>query len=220
MLWHTLGAVTELSTGIWHTKLAPADVRRLGEGKTQCNGKSVIGIGHAEFDTKLSRLLLDPAETAILNIGTSDDVLIVDMGAANTLAVSPATERPPVHPSPSSHGDKAFIAASEQHLGPTVTTLAKTLLATVRERYPGELHEGKARKWVNKPGNFMALTIQTRHRAYAVFVVGEPRQFKDAASLDIKTDRGPYCWFKLERPQQLEDAIRVVLASARMREGY
>ena len=115
-------------------------------------------------------------------------------------------------------GDRAFLVQCEHHLNLELNVLAKDLLSSVRDRYPGELLEGLARKWVNHPSNFFALTIQNRDQSLAVHVKGEPKWFT-ASTLAIKRDRGCYSRFKLTGPTQLEDALRVVLASARLSHG-
>jgi hypothetical protein len=97
--------------------------------------------------------------------------------------------------------------------------MAKAILAELRSRYPGHLVEGLVRKWVNHPGNFVALTIQNRDQSFAVHVKGEPEEF-DAPTLDMKPDRGSYSRFKLQHPNQLADALRVILSFARASEGY
>jgi hypothetical protein len=96
--------------------------------------------------------------------------------------------------------------------------MAQRLISEIRAHYPGDLHEGLARKWVNHPGNFVALTIQNRDQSFAIHVKGEPTQFS-APTLDIKRDRGSYSRFKLKGLNQMEDALRVILASAHRSEG-
>jgi hypothetical protein len=92
--------------------------------------------------------------------------------------------------------------------------MAKRIMAAVRKQYSGKLREGKARKWVNYPDNFLAMTIQTRDGSFAIHVKGRPEDF-DAPTLELKPDRPGYSRFKLQRPDQLEDTIKVILESAR-----
>jgi hypothetical protein len=104
-----------------------------------------------------------------------------------------------------------------RYFGKELVALAEGLLATVRSDYPGELREGLARKWVNHPDNFVALTIQNRDHSFVVHVKGEPKDFV-APSLEIKPDRGTYSRFKLLNESQMTDAIRVILQSAHRNE--
>ncbi len=112
-----------------------------------------------------------------------------------------------------------FIASCRHHLGPDLVSMAERLLAEIRSRYPGELHEGLARKWVNHPENFVALTIQNRDQSFAIHVKGEPDELT-APTLEIKPDRGSYSRFKLKDESQLHDAISVILASAKATYGF
>ena len=61
-------------------------------------------------------------------------------------------------PPPAGRGDQAFIGEWERHLRSGLCDMAKAILAELRSRYPGHLIEGLARKWVNHPENFVALT--------------------------------------------------------------
>jgi hypothetical protein len=145
------------------------------------------------------------------------------MGERLTLPASPDRVAEPVRREAASptlgRGDRAFLDHCEQHLNHELTGMGRKLLAAVRDRYRGELHEGLARKWVNHPGNFFALTIQPRDQSFAVHVKGEPHQFA-APTLDIRPDRGSYSRFKLKSPRGFDHALRVVLTSARMNQGY
>ena len=116
-------------------------------------------------------------------------------------------------------GDNAFLDACTLHLDVKLVELITRILSEIRARYPGYLREGLARKWVNHPGNYMAITIQNRDRSFAIHVKGSPKQF-NARSIDIKADRGSYCRFKLRHDSQFDDALKVILASARSTEGY
>src|SRR5262249_17041729 len=151
----------------------------------------------------------------------SDEVLILALGELRIPPVRPSNlassnvEAPAV----GTRGDTAFLAECERHLNPELVALAKKLLSEVRSRYPGELHEGQARKWVNDRGNFFALTIQNRDQSFAVHVKGEPSRF-NSSTLDIKADRNSYSRFKLKGRTRFDEALRVVLASAQASQGY
>jgi hypothetical protein len=101
---------------------------------------------------------------------------------------------------------------------PDLAQAAEQLLSAVRQEFPGELCEGLARKWVNHPNNFFAVTIQPRDGSFAIHIKGHPNQFT-ASSLDIKVDRSSYSRFKLSNASQLSDAIRVVMISGRRDRG-
>jgi hypothetical protein len=158
----------------------------------------------------------------------TDDALIIDIGTDASADIEPASSKDTEPASskndtrsfePVGSGDEAFLAECRRLLNPHLAKIGAELLQEVRSRYPGKMVEGQARKWVNAPGNFLALTIQNRDQSFAIHVKGSPNEFT-APTLDIKADRPSYCRFKLEQERQLQDAIKVVLASASRTEGY
>jgi hypothetical protein len=223
-LRHAIGDVTSISEGIWRGRLTPAEVRRVGEGKSSFGARSVVAVRRAHFDAQLGLLTVDPDATTVLNIGASDEVFLLDLGDVDLerelSSPSGAAPRSAAEIVASAgQGDTAFLAESERFLDAELVGMARRLLCLIRLRYTGDLHEGEARKWVNQPGNFMALTIQNRDQSLAIHVKGAPKRF-DAPSLDVKSDRGSYSRFKLKTANQFDDALRVILASARASEGY
>lgn len=219
-----VGGVKAIGQGVWVAELTPAEVRRFGDGKSSFGAKSVLGVTQPDFSHEALTLSLNPNDASVLNIGTSNEVLIVDLGMSDVRQPHPeegikaGAERAKMA-SPTGKGDEAFLAECRRHLNERLVSMAERLLSAVRERYPGNLHEGLARKWVNQTGNFVALTIQNRDQSFAVHVKGKPKDFS-APSLDIKRDRGSYSRFKLKHENQLDDTISVVLASAQRSEGY
>jgi hypothetical protein len=210
--------VALLSDGVWSAILNPHEIQMFARTRSAGMGQvSVLGVIEPEFDKAAGTLSIDSRQAYVLNVGKSDRTLIVDLGAS-----PPATEKEqttasisrPSDSSPDGRGDSMFITSCRYHLGPKLVSMAQQLLSEIRSRYPGELHEGLARKWVNHPENFVALTIQNRDQSFAIHVKGEPEEFT-APTLVIKPDRGSYSRFKLKDEGQLQDAISVILASAK-----
>jgi hypothetical protein len=219
-----VAGVKVIGHGVWVAELTPAEVRRFGDGKSSVGAKSVLGVTQPDFSREALTLSLDPDHASVLNIGTTNEALIIDLGiiderqAHSGEGITAGGDRWR-EANPTGKGDQAFLAECRRHLDERLVGLAERLLSAVRERYPGNLHEGLARKWVHQPGNFVALTIQNRDQSFAVHVKGRPMDFS-APFLDIKADRGSYSRFKLKHENQLKDTIRVVLASAQRSEGY
>ncbi len=215
--------VTPLSGGVWSAPLTPSEVQMFARAKGAGMGQvSVLGVLEPEFDDVAGTLSIDSRQAYVLNIGKSDRTLIVDLGAAPSTTAKEPTIGMMSQPDDNSsygRGDSMFIASCRHHLKPHLVLMAERLLSEVRSRYPGELHEGLARKWVNHPENFVAITIQNRDQSFAIHVKGEPNEFS-APTLEVKPDRGSYSRFKLKEEAQLEDAISVILASARATCGY
>ena len=215
-----IGDAVAIGPGVWNAQLAPADVRRLGDGKNSIGERSIVGLFRASFDAAKSVLSISPDDTSVLNIGTTNEALFVDLrgNPANVILDPPPGLSPRFGIAEVKHratgiGDRAFLGECQRHLDQRLVDMAKRLLSEIREHYPGELREGKARKWLNQPNNFVAVTIQNRDQSFAVHVKGAPNTYQ-APSLEIKKDRGSYSRFKLKHDNQILDTIQVVLSSA------
>ena len=219
-----VGNVKANGRGIWSAELTPAEMRRFGDGRSSFGAMSVLGVTKSDYDQETRTLFLDPDAASVLNIGTSNEALIIDLGIREPNQTHHAKRlkiggENAVKSEPTGRGDDAFLAECQRHLNDSLVGMAQKMLLVVRERYPGNLREGLARKWVNHPGNFFAFTIQNRDQSFAVHVKGTPENFS-APFLEIKRDRGSYSRFKLKHENQLDDTIRVILASAQRTEGY
>lgn len=213
-----LSKVRSIAPGVWATELSPADVRRLGEARFQIAEKSVIGVSGAKFSSSEGELAVDPATIYVLNVGLSQDAIVLDLGSNEKFDVYAAlrnlVERRPLGGQGElRRGDQEFLNACRQELLPDLVRLGEQLLERIRSQYPGELHEGLARKWVNYPDNFFAMTIQNRDQSFAIHVRGRADRVS-GSSLDVRPDRGSYCRFKITKPSQLDDALRAILQSA------
>lgn len=219
----SIDEATQLDEGVWSATLSPADMQVFTRAKSARIGEvSVLGVVDPEFDEAAGILSIDSRKAHSLNAGTSDRALIIDLGetaAQSQTAQGLASAQMSTNAGARGRGDGMFLEECRRHLGQELVSMAERLLADVRDRYPGELHEGRARKWVNHPDNFMALTIQNRDQSFAIHVKGEAHSFS-APSLEVKSDRGSYSRFKLKDDAQLQDAINAVLASARATLGY
>lgn len=167
----------------------------------------------ARFVEEERLLSFSPEHANVLNIGSTDDALIIDIGSDASGEIVPTRSSAVPETEPFGSGDPAFLAECRRLLSPPLVEMARRLLHEIRNRYPGRLVEGLARKWVNYPENFLAITIQNRDQSFAIHVKGNPTHFGGRA-LDIRPDRGSYCRFKLQHESQLQEAINVILASA------
>lgn len=212
--------VKALGEGVWETSLKPEERRLLVMSRSEKLGKiSIIGVLNPEFDKGSSRLIIDVNQAHPLNLGSSDRVLIVNLNA------DVSTEADKNHDGkysesenngiiPLGYGDKEFLRSCQKYLKPQIASLAERLLMKIRRECPGDLRECKNRKWVNYPDNFLAITIQNRDQSLAINVRGRPEVFS-APTLVVKDDRPGYSRFKLQHESQLEEAVSIILASAR-----
>ncbi len=215
--------VESIGDGVWSASLAPSEVGMFVGGKEIGIGEvSVLGVLSPQFDAKSKTLSIDGRRVYVFNVGRSDRALIIDLEVSTLKSSQQASENINYTTKdnlPAGHGDGMFIAACRRHLEPHLVQLAERLLLKLRSRYPGDLHEGKARKWVNHPENFVAITIQNRDQSFAIYVKGQPQQFS-APSLEIKPDRPGYSRFKLNDESQLQDALSLIFESAKKVYGY
>jgi len=216
-----LAAVKPVTDGVWSARLNPSDVKRLGEAQRMSGNKSVIGVLSPIYSSELQRLFIEPAKTTVFNVGDTDAVLVVDLGVDSAPS---GRHQPDVYKAAAvptvNNGDAAFLAACKREKLPLhLIEAAEKIIDAIRTKFAGHMREGKARKWVNYPDNFLALVIQPRDCSFAVHVWGRPNKFS-AASLEIKPDRSRYSRFKLSRASQLDDTIRIILESARLCTGH
>ena len=75
-------------------------------------------------------------------------------------------------------------------------------------------------RWISQPSNFFTVKPQdARNRDVAVTVYGEPQDFSNVAgSLIIRKDRSSYSRFNVATNQEVSDAIRVICASADLKD--
>ena len=215
MLMLSFSAASRLEDGIWRVSLPPSDVRQLGGDTLKTSAVSILGVRGPAFDAQSKLLMARPADVSVLQIGTTDRAFVIDLGPSDG-AVS-GTSKQAIYPKavgvPMGRGDRAFIEECQRHLGDHLVKMAEELLRQVRFQFHGEMREGQARKWVNAPDNFLAITIQNRDQSFAIYIRGRPQDFA-VESIEIKDDRPGYCRFKLQSQAQLKEAIDVVLASA------
>jgi len=213
-------SVEDAQMGLWTTKLTPGEVRRLGDAKASLGTRSVIGLEGPEFDGAAKSLSVSPDKIVVLNVGSLDDTVLVDLGQLDAPRSADWLHRVDDEPKgTTTGGDQAFLEDCMRLLNPTLATIAERLLVEIRRCYRGQLHEGTQRRWVNYPGNFVVMAIQNRDQSLAVYVKGRPEEF-DAPTLDIRPDRQGYSRFKVQTETHFFDALRVILASARRSEGY
>src|SRR5688572_28426942 len=112
-----VGAVQSAEMGVWTAKLTPGGVRRLGEVMSSHGTRSVIGIEEPEFDAAAESLSMRPDKTVVLNVGTLNDAVLIDLGRLD-LGESPLSavpERDVAEPAPTRKGDHAFLDECKHH---------------------------------------------------------------------------------------------------------
>lgn len=207
----TVDEVTRLADGVWKGNLTPGEVRSLGNSSVNLGATSVVATRDGAFEDQGDSLSFDPSDAVVLNVGTGNSVIFLSLGVmeSSTGTIRGTSSKDEVG---LRGGDRLFLDAARLLLTPELAQTGEELLREIRSQQPGELKEGQARKWVNEPDNFVAITIQPRDQSYAIHVRGDPKDF-GSSSLDIRQDRTSYCRFKIKTRDQVVEAIYVIMHS-------
>jgi hypothetical protein len=202
--------------GVWESEIEPEDVRRFGSTAPRRGDISVVGLvgrprvcgSYVEFDANCVN---------VLNIGGTTKCVLIALEDEQEFL-------PPVHAVENGvpalvareDGDLSFLGECRRHFSKDMYALAELFLSKIREKHSGSMREGLARKWVNYPDNFIAITIQNRDQSMAVYAKGDADRLAGFRSIEVRPDRPGYVRFKLYRATQLGEALQVIEASARV----
>ena len=205
----TFSQVKPIGPGAWIAPLPPNDARRFGQNPPSKGGRSVIGIESPKFEIEAGTLSAALDAIFTLNVGESEEAVFIDLRPQEAVT----TKLPEIEKPINSPADKDFIAACQLHLPESMTGIISRVLHEVRRHHDDKLIEGEGRKWTTDPLNFMAITIQNRNKQFLVSVKADPshHSFKQ---IQLKRSRSPYCEFHLNSPSQIDEALRIILASA------
>lgn len=192
---------------MWAGRIPPMYLDHLKDGFTSMGPYSVIS---ARIVKRGDSLAFDPTSAQLLCKGVCDEAIFLNTDFSEYSEIEPRTR-----PSEQARGDSdaAFVTACRQLVNEEFAALANILVKKVRRAHPGRLVEGQGRKWLNHPDNFMAITIQNRDRSLA-FSIREVSEAQDSV-LRPKPDRPGYLRFKVSKPVDIGEAMRLILASAR-----
>ncbi|MDA4844675.1 hypothetical protein [Hoeflea poritis] len=202
--------------GVWKVEATPKDLQFLGKPLARAHGRSVISLQNWKLSEDKNFLTFPIDKASVLLLGDNEDCIAIDR-EASTDKLSSSKKKPDSFATQRSamisqqnptFGDQAFIAACEaEALPPKIVELGKKFLSRVRDFSNDRLREGKHRKWVTYPKNFLALTIQNRNQQFCVHVRKTSVLDSLTGSLDIRDDRPGYVRFWLQDESQLEAAV-------------
>jgi hypothetical protein len=201
----SIRGVKSLDSGLWKARLAQAELQFLGSAGSRVGPLSVLLISDgASFDQATRTLSFNPGSAQLLNLGTSDEAIIVQSAPVSGLRPAPQAGYPI---SRATVGDSRFLA----NLPTKMREFGKALLEAVRAQYPGELKFfERSGKYVETPDNFWTVRIQARDESFRITVRGKPDSFIGIHSLTIKPDMTGYSSFKLSSPKQIEEFMSVL----------
>ncbi len=216
--------IAELGDGVWQSRVSQKTLKFLPTAKSAAQGRSIIGVGEHTYDASSKTLTFDIESAVVLANGPTETSLIIAMEkkhreniARRSDTTRPTTGAASLENSTSwTKSDKAFIKACEyEGLPANMIELAEHFLAEVRAFADDPLVEGKHRKWVTKPNNFLAITIQNTKKRFCVHV-NKTSGLGGLGSLIIKDDRPGYARFWLEHAGQLDQAVKAAAWSSKV----
>ncbi|RWG58666.1 MAG: hypothetical protein EOQ64_07285 [Mesorhizobium sp.] len=197
-----------LADGIWSGSTPPHTLQMLGEPKTSKGTISVLGVEEPVFDANAKNVRFDAARTTVLNLGTSDRLLIV---AQNSTGSADAAQQDNISFGP---GDREFLRVARAELTGEAIKTAELLLRGVRAGSSGDLKRGKRLNFSNVPDNFWYVIVQPRVQGLSITVRGMPERF-GGSKLELKIDRPGYTRFKVAKPGDVQEALRIIGLSKR-----
>ena len=166
----TIDKARFIEEGIWKAQLEPQEAASLGECTSRKGPFSIILLeSELEFNQQSETITFDPSTTKVLNIGSSDQVIIICLVSSPKSVASqvqqsrptPAVTSPPKPAKPAEPAQKAPppskpkppkqpeyelsqpLATGDKlflsELPPEMRDLGEKLLSTVRSKFPGEL---------------------------------------------------------------------------------
>ncbi|RME60326.1 hypothetical protein D6779_02395 [Candidatus Parcubacteria bacterium] len=200
-----------LDERVWKARLSPAEAKIFGSGANTYGSISIVLLTEQpDFNEEQSSLSFDPASVQILNLGMTDQAVFIaaseEQQQVNMQGSHHAEERD------TTRGDAKFLS----ELPPQLQTLGRKLLSDIRKYFPGELkYYPRSRKFVETPDNFWTVRIQPRDKSLRITVRGRPETFMKPKNLELKPDMATYSSFKISSPEQLSEAIEILLQASK-----
>lgn len=205
-----IDAVLPLGQDVWSGSAPPHLLTMLGQAKVTGGTRSVLLVEGPRFDEAEKSLRFDASKATVLNLGTTDDIIILGSEPSSKvgevrLQPSMATYGP---------GDQDFLRLVRSELTGKAKEAAEQILREVRSRHPGDLERGQRLNFKNTPDNFWYVIVQPRVQSLSITVRGIPERFLPS-SLEVKVDRPGYSRFTLKAPEQIQEALRIIEGSRR-----
>jgi hypothetical protein len=231
----TIDSAKHVDTGIWRATLEPEETTTLGECESRSGPFSVLFIdSEVDFNQTSQTITFDPNSVTLLNIGSTDQVIILNADRTDPVATvepdsstqsdsadTPVEELqdPPVDDKKEEKnadfelsqtlatGDKLFLS----ELPVEIRDLGETLLSEIRNLFPGELnYEPRSAKFDETPEIFWTIRILPQDNALRLTVRGTPEDFESASGIDIQLDKFGYSAFEVNSHSQITSAISIL----------
>ena len=208
-----------ISDQLWLIRLVPNDVQHLGEAKNAAGEMSVIIAANPHFDPASHDLRFDGSDVIVLNMGTSLDTIVIGIRRDHS-TVSAQPDQPAAEQAAGvvfGPGDREFLEVIAHYLAGRPREAAEHLLKRVRATCAGDLRKGRRLEFVNRPDNVWHLAIQPRAQSLSIRVRGSPERFA-SSPFHLRLYRGRYTRFVIDRPEEVEEASRIIRDAERREE--
>lgn len=207
----SLQNVRPLDVGLWKAEVPPHQLRMFGECRRTDGHRSILFVDEPSFDITTATLSFSPEEAAVVSVGTTSEILVIDRRHTQEAAEKDAS-RPPA---PAGQGDREFLRVVSDLPSPA-REAAHQLLARVRAYAPGDLKRGERLNFSETPDNFWYVVVQPRAGDLSITVRGAPNTLPKT-HLETKVDRPGYTRFKVAGPSDLDAAMVLIKSSRRRR---
>ena len=193
--------VISIGDGIYQTPASQSDIDfLLKQASSKGMGPSLVILKQVpEYDGEVQTISF-PADAVVpVYRGTEKRLLMISSSQNSSYAEADDMGE---------DGDNAFI----QGLPRELSVLGKAILARIRSHAVGHLvYHSSSKKYVETP-NYWVIKIQPRDLSLRITVYGEPDSFSvPNKSISLKADMGSYSAFKVEKIEQVDDAVSVIL---------
>lgn len=233
----TIDGAKHLDKGVWMAKLQPDEVASLGKCENRSGPFSVLLLdSEVDYDEKAQTITFDPNATCLLNIGGTEQILVLsnkDKKPVSKPAAAPsAPVKPPTSTSSEPIGEKAPTEEQPENMKPDAELsrrlatgdklflselpadmrgLGETLLTGIRGIIPGELNfEPRSAKFDETPEIFWTIKILPSQKALRLTVRGTPETFEQTSGIDLKLDKFGYSAFHITRVAQVPGALTLL----------
>ena len=233
----TIDGAKRIEQGLWKATLKPEEAATLGSCDSKSGPFSVLLLESTfDYDLQTQSLTFDPNASRLLNIGSTDQVILlsgeavraVKKATAASTPSRPANSREPRAKAPTppakeaaktenapeielsqalSTGDKLFLSELPSEMRST----GELLLSGVRKEFPGELsYEPRSAKFDETPEIFWTVKIQPQEKNLRITVRGTPETLPTVGGVNVQLDKFGYSFFILSQPEQVQDALSVI----------
>jgi hypothetical protein len=235
----TIEGARLIDKGVWKARLKPEETSAFGTCSSRSGPYSVLLLdAKVGFNERAQSITFDPNATRLLNVGSTDQIIILRGGPSQAsvsgsieqpLPGKPQAIKPPVNEpqhnaavkkkipehelgNALSTGDKLFLS----ELPPDLREIGEALLSSIRSEFKGELrYEPRSAKFDETPEIFWTIKIQPQEKSLRLTVRGVPDTFPSIDDIDLKLDKFGYSAFVVTHKGQVAGAVSAIRQGAK-----